>query len=342
MGSEPYLKNIWYAAGWSGEIDDGALLGRRLLGEPVLLFRDAGGVAVAMGDRCPHRFAPLHRGRLENGQVRCGYHGLGFNAAGQCVHNPHGDDKAVRALSVPTYKVQESQGVLWIWMGDAAMAEGVAVPRFECLDESEHFVGRGYLHGAAHYELMVDNILDLSHVEFLHPGLGTPRVSQAKVEVSQADDAIVATRKMTDEKLPAGLAAVYRAGERAVDRTLEVEWRAPSNLLLSVRVDHAAGSEFQQTGSQSLHFFTPETERSAHYFFTGSIRRDVADQALFDRFFGALSNAFLTEDKPMIDAQQAMLGESEIMALRPALLPIDKAAVLARRRLAQLIAAESG
>jgi len=122
---------------------------------------------------------------------------------------------------------------------------------------------------------------------------------------------------------------------------MEVQWQAPANLLLSIGIDHGAGAAFKRTGSHSLHLFTPETRRSTHYFYTGSLRRDVADRELFDRFFAALTRAFMTEDKPMIDAQQQMLGEEEIMSLQPALLPIDKAAVLARRSLARLIKEEN-
>lgn len=338
---DPFLRNAWYVAGWSHEIDEGKLLGRRLLDEPVVLFRAPDGSAVALGDRCPHRFAPLHRGALRDGLLRCGYHGLGFGLDGRCMHNPHGEDRAVRALSVPVYPLVESDGALWIWMGAQELTDRTAVPRFTCLDEQQHWVGRGYLHGAAQYELMVDNILDLSHVEFLHPGLGTPEVSRAKVDVVKDDDRVVTNRRMEGEMLPPGLASVYRTEGRPVDRTMEVEWQAPANLLLSIRIDHADDAPFARTGSQSLHLFTPETPRSTHYFYTGSLKRDVADQALFDRFFGALTQAFMTEDKPMIDAQQRMLGDDEIMSLRPALLPIDKAAVLARRTLERLIKEES-
>lgn len=336
-----FLHNAWYVAGWGREIDDGKLLGRRLLNEPVVLFRAPDGTAVALGDRCPHRFAPLHRGVLKDGVLRCGYHGLGFGLNGRCVHNPHGDNRAVGALSVPVYPLVEADGILWIWMGDPQRADRTEIPRFTCLDEQQHWVGRDYLHGAAHYELMVDNILDLSHVEFLHPGLGTPEVSRAKVDVAKDGDHVVTTRRMTGETLPPCLASVYRTEGRPVDRVMEVQWQAPANLLLSIRIDHADDAPFARTGSQSLHLFTPETAHSTHYFFTGSLHRDVADQALFDRFFSALTRAFMTEDKPMIDAQQHMLGESDIMSLRPALLPIDKAAVLARRTLERLIKEEN-
>ena len=145
---------------------------------------------------------------------------------------------------------------------------------------------------------------------------------------------------MKDEVLPPGLAYVYKSGDQVVERTMAVTWLAPANMVLNVTVtptDRAAG---WQTSTQTLHLFTPETEHSTHYFYVGSLPRKTADEQTADRFYMALSTAFLNEDKPMIDAQAKTIGRVDIMALKPALLASDKAAVLARRTLAQRIADE--
>lgn len=314
------------------------MLARTILGLPILMFRDETSLASAIGDRCPHRMAPLHLGKLENGHVTCGYHGLAFGKDGRCMRNPHG---AVGSLAVPSYGLVERQGILWLWPGEIERADPTEIPGFASLDETDHFVGRGQIVGDAHYELMSDNILDLSHIEFLHPSLGTPAVSAAKVTVREAANSVIATRIMRDEVLPPGLGYIYRSGDRKVERTMEVVWRAPANLALSVTIDQPENTEFPRTGSQSLHFFTPQTDRSTHYFYTGSLPRATADIERFDKFFAALSLAFLTEDKPMIDGQQSMLGDAGIMDLKPALLSIDKAGVLARRELGRLLKAEN-
>jgi vanillate O-demethylase monooxygenase subunit len=334
-----WLRNAWYAAGFDKELDDLPLIGRQILGEPVLLYRAPDGSACAIGNRCPHRFAPLHRGRLVEGPVRCGYHGLGFDRTGKCVHNPHGP---AGALAVPAYPLVERSGLLWIWMGDRDLADPSNIPSFDCLDTSRFHVGYGYLYGAANYELMSDNILDLSHIEFLHPALGTEQVSRAKVETRTDGDSVVTSRRMIDEILPQNLARVYATGDRLVNRTMEVSWQAPATMLLSVNIETADEGEPWRTGSQSLHMFTPETERSTHYFYTGSLPRAKASAEVHQAFLAALGRAFVNEDKAMIDAQQAMIGALDIMELKPALLPIDRAAILARRTLRRLIATESG
>ena len=338
----PFLRDAWYAAGFASELSGGALVGRRILDDPILLYRDEDGTAVAIGDRCPHRFAPLHKGRLESGIVRCGYHGLGFDRTGHCVLNPHGSLAATSTLSVPTYRLVEHGELLWIWMGTPDTADEALLPRYDSLDPQRFFMGTGYLHGNAHYELMSDNILDLSHIEFLHPALGTDAVSRAKVEVARNGDSVVTTRRMIGEVLPPRLAHVYQSGDTVVNRTMQVTWQAPANMLLTVTIEPTDGSGEWVRGSSTLHLFTPETQHSTHYFYVASMLRDSATQELTTAFLDALGRAFVSEDTAMIDAQQAMLGDDDIMDLRPGLLAIDKAAVLARRTLDRLVAAQAG
>lgn len=333
----PFLQNAWYVAGFAEDLGVTPLLGRTILGQPVLLYRNEDGTVAAIGNRCPHRFAPLSLGKVIGAQVRCGYHGLGFDRTGKCVHNPHGP---TGSLAVPAYPLIERSGLLWIWMGDRGRADAAHVPDFDNLDETISHVRRGYLHGNANYQLMTDNILDLSHIEFLHPALGTEAVSRAKVEVAQEGETLRTVRSMKNEILPPGLAYVYKSADQVVDRRMAVTWHAPANMVLNVTVtpvDKAAG---WQTSTQTLHLFTPETEQSTHYFYVGSLPRQTSDAQTADRFFTALSKAFLHEDKPMIDAQARMIGAADIMTLKPALLPPDKAAVLARRMLARRIADE--
>ena len=85
------MRNAWYAAAWEDElIEKGRLVARPILGEPVVLFRQADGKAVALEDRCSHRFAPLSMGKVLPGdRLQCPYHGLEFDTAGACVKNPH-------------------------------------------------------------------------------------------------------------------------------------------------------------------------------------------------------------------------------------------------------------
>lgn len=329
-----FLQNAWYVAAFSEEIAPRGMLARRILDVPILLLRQTDGTLCALLDRCPHRFAPLSMGTFDGETVTCRYHGLSFGRNGACAHNPHGP---TAGLKVATWPVREHDGLVWIWPGQSEASEVVSPPRYELLDQATAFVRHGYIHGNAHYRLMIDNILDLSHIEFLHPILGTPEVRRAEVQVVAEGKTVTVTRAMKCERLPEGIAYVYNTGGQPVDRTLAVTWTAPSNLVLTVDVERHDG----RAGSQSLHLFTPESVRSTHYFYTSSIPRGDTTQEQFDAFADALARVFLTEDKPMIDAQQERIGDEDIAALKPALLKIDKAAVLARRKLDQLIAEEN-
>ncbi|MDB5717660.1 MAG: Vanillate O-demethylase oxygenase subunit, partial [Sphingomonas bacterium] len=111
-----YLRNCWYAAAWPHEVSE-APLARKLLDHHVVLYRTTDGVAHALEDRCPHRFAPLSMGRLIDDQLQCPYHGLRFGTDGACVYNPH-YDALPRAAKVASYPLLDRYGMLWIWMGD--------------------------------------------------------------------------------------------------------------------------------------------------------------------------------------------------------------------------------
>ncbi len=94
-----YLQNVWYVATWDTEVPADRPFGRMLLGEPVAFFRDTAGAVHALADQCPHRFAPLSKGRVKGDGLECGYHGLQFGAGGACIHNPQGDGKIPRAAT---------------------------------------------------------------------------------------------------------------------------------------------------------------------------------------------------------------------------------------------------
>ena len=100
-----YLRNCWYMAAWGDEVGEKPLA-RTFLDKPVVLYRDADGRAHALFDRCPHRFAPLSVGKVEDATLVCGYHGLGFGGDGACTRNPHGP--IPRALRVKSYPVVEA------------------------------------------------------------------------------------------------------------------------------------------------------------------------------------------------------------------------------------------
>jgi len=338
------LRNAWYVAAWVAELPPGNLLARRLLDEPVVLFRDISGTATALADQCPHRFAPLSMGRLtEGGRVECPYHGLRFDALGQCVFNPHGDGNIPKAAVVRRYPVVERHNLLWIWMGDSARADAAALPDFGFLDPADYAVGSGHMVVAGHYELETDNILDLSHIEFLHPLFASEAVRRAQVVCEQDGDTVWCKRHMrADAEVPGFIRQVFQVPEGSVDRWLDVRWHAPANMALWAGGCATGADPATAIVSQQAHCFTPETASSTHYFYGISFPRTMgpmADQLAADNV-ATLKGPFEREDKPMIEAVQQRMAGRELWSLKPVLLPGDAAGVRARRILQARIKAE--
>lgn len=166
-----FLNDAWYVAGWSDEAKAGEMFHRTILEQRIVFFRTTDGSPVALRDRCPHRFVPLHLGRIRGDVVECCYHGLQFDCTGACVRNPHGDGQIPAAAKVRTYPVVDKHGMLWIWMGESAH-DASTIPDYSMLDTGAGYrTSRGRTLIEANYELMGENLLDLSHVPFLHTGL---------------------------------------------------------------------------------------------------------------------------------------------------------------------------
>jgi phenylpropionate dioxygenase-like ring-hydroxylating dioxygenase large terminal subunit len=334
-----FLKNAWYVAAWADELKAGELFQRTILGEPVLFYRQQDGATVAIGNRCPHRFAPLHLGKLRGDQVECGYHGLQFDSQGQCVHNPHGQGVLPRAAQVKSYPIVEKHRAVWIWMGEPQKADAALIPNYSFLTDSpQTAVVTMYIPTACHYELLVDNIMDLTHALYLHSGsLGSEAITRSPAKVWEEGGGLQCNWWCTNAVAPPAFDQhLPRPGELA-DHWLEVRWDAPA--LLCLRAGATLMGQPREEGVDSLncHLMTPETETTTHYFYGGVRTFNQHDGLFNERLRGFLEYAFAREDKPMIEAQQKSMGSSEFWTLKPVLLSIDTGPVRVRRVLEKLI-----
>jgi phenylpropionate dioxygenase-like ring-hydroxylating dioxygenase large terminal subunit len=339
------LRNTWYMAAWADELGPDTLIGRTLLGEAVVLFRDRAGVAHAIGDRCPHRFAPLHLGKHVGDAVQCGYHGLEFGGDGLCSRNPHGQGTLPRTASVPSYALVERYGVLWIWMGNAPADESIIPADFGFVGDDTRAHIKGYLHVKANYLLLVDNLMDLSHGLYLHAGfLATEEMREDFTPHARLDgDVVVCEREQPGIEPPAIWAPALPAGTTRIDYYSNVYWYPPALVIHPVGCRMLGKPDGVDGGvsSRSAHMFTPETDTTSHYFYDNSRDYAVDSPDTDNRIRGMLAVVFGEQDRPMIEAQQRLIGNVDLMKLNPSVLPTDRATVLMRRRLAQLISRES-
>jgi phenylpropionate dioxygenase-like ring-hydroxylating dioxygenase large terminal subunit len=332
-----YPMNAWYVAAMDDEVPPGKLLPRTFLGENVVLFRGADGTPKALVDQCPHRFAPLSAGKLCEGVVQCGYHGLRFDSTGACVHNPHG--AAPKAAFVRAFPVREVGRLLWIWMGEPAQADEALIPDFSSVTNAPvDATMRGYLPTACETSLLVDNILDLSHVDFLHPttlGSGALSMVPAVVEDLSARSLKVSWISSGDLAPPVFDGHLRQQGQ-LTDQWTEVTWTAPASMHLAVGATLQGEPRSQGVSSWNLHLGTPEGPGKTHYWYWSS--RNFAISPQENAFIHAIvADVFKNEDKMMLEAQQSRIGKADFWDLKPVLLAPDAAAVRARRKLKALV-----
>ena len=336
-----FLTNIWYMAAWSEEVGE-ALLRRRIIGLPVLLYRLENGAVAALEDRCPHRFAPLSRGTREGDAVRCGYHGLKFSAAGQCIHNPF-SDKIPNGAQVRTFPVEERNGIVWLWAGDAVRADRSTIPVFDQLQTPDGPPPiRGYMALKANYEFGTDNLMDLSHIEFVHTGsfAGAGVIFAGRHAVHEDGDALHSNWWMSNVKAPAHTFGIYPR-EMLTDHWLDMRWQAPATMLLEVGATSPGGKREEGVVVWQSHILTPETEQTSHYFWS-TTRTNPNVTAEGDAMLRALmTQAFDVEDKPMIEAAYQNLDGADFWSRKPVYLGVDAGGAKARRVIQRRLAAES-
>lgn len=335
-----YPRNQWYVAGYDEELAAGKLLARCYLGEDVVLFRAPDGTPRALTDRCPHRFAPLSAGTLRDGTVQCGYHGLTFDGEGACVHNPNG--ATPKAACVRAYPVRERDRILWIWMGDAAKAKDSLIPDLSAVAQAPEYASfRGYPPTACDTMLLVDNILDLSHVDFLHPttqGSGALSRVQAVVEDLSTRSLKVSWISNGDLAPPVFDAHLREQGKRT-DQWTEVTWVAPAVMVLSVGATLQGETRSQGVDSLNLHLGTPARDGFTHYWYWST--RDFAISPEANAHIRPMVEyVFSQEDKPLLEAQQQRIGTRDFLSQKPVLLSIDAVDMRARRKLKALADAE--
>jgi vanillate O-demethylase monooxygenase subunit len=342
-----FVRNAWYVAAWSDDIGDGQLVARTIMDEPIVLYRKANGDVAAIEDRCAHRFAPLHMGKIVGGdRIQCAYHGLQFDGSGACVRNPHGAKNIPARARVKSYAVIEKHKAVWIWMG-AAPADAARVPDFGVLDNVPelHTTKRDSIVIRANYQLIIDNLLDLSHTSYLHEGiLGNADTVESEIKVEQDGDDVVVERHATNSAPPGMFAQFWPNHPPRVDKFTNMRWMAPSTLRLVTGICKMGAQPDSGTGYHAIHMLTPENERSTLYHFTAvrfgvmttdeKLNRELQDKVAKLRRF-----AFEEQDAPVIEAQQRVI-ESATTALDPLVLAIDVGPVRYKRILGKMLEAE--
>ena len=334
-----FVRNSWYVAGWLPEPGHN-LFSRTILGESIVFFRQENGAWAGIGNRCPHRFAPLDKGRIVGNALQCGYHGLRFNGAGECVHNSIGKGHVPRAAKVKSYPVVQRHGMLWVWCGEHELASADLIPDFSVLEDPAWAAATGgYIRIQADYQLVVDNLMDLTHVAFLHPMFGQEDMTSPIIDLKEKDREITANYWMANIGTPKAWSELF-APATHIDHWLDMRFFAPSNLLLNVGGTHLGAQREAGVNLFAVHLLTPETSTSVHYFYGAASPLSAGGMAAAQGTLAGQHRAFHDEDGPMLEGCQRMMDGHPFWELKPVLLGADAGAVRARRLIDRLSAAE--
>jgi phenylpropionate dioxygenase-like ring-hydroxylating dioxygenase large terminal subunit len=344
-----YSLNTWYVAMWADDLPTDALVSRTICEQPVVLYRRPDGEAVALEDRCAHRYVPLSMGALcdKGASVQCAYHGLQFDDTGACVNNPHGTGRIPGSLSIRAYTVIERHTLLWLWLG-AADPDPATIPDFSHLDVGAPGVisKRDFMEMPVDYQLMTDNLMDLSHAAFLHKGLlGNDETLRADVSIDQVGDTVTISRMNQAVTPPEMFDLMFRNDAGPVDMWSIMRWDAPAYLrhdggVCEPGTDHDSGVRI--IGS---HLLTP-TEKGKCIYHFAAVRMgapaDESDDEVSSRLSKLRRYAFEEQDAPILEAQQRAYDRvGGYDPLRNVALSIDQAPLRVRRILAAKIAAEN-
>lgn len=344
-----FLHDAWYVAADGAELTR-KLMARRILNQPVVMFRNTHGEPVAMYDACPHKKLPLSLGTLDGDVLACGYHGLRFDMQGKCIEVPTQDKIPPRAC-VRTFPACDRHGFVWIWTGDPDKADPEMIPDFRpqlpynigSRTEADYPTYTGYKRVEGNFQLLIDNLLDLSHVGFVHQStIGNAESTRQHASGKQESKGLIVSdwRMAHDVPAPPAFLALSDGKLERVDFWLDIHYHAPGALINVFGVTTPGQPREEGLSFEGFHMLTPETETSSHYYFGATFMQRGAPQQIIDMLQKAGDEAF-DEDQVIVEAQQERLGVEGLDNVADVLLAADRAGVMARGLIRKLIKAEN-
>lgn len=336
-----YVRNTWYPATWSRDVTDKPVQ-RRILGELVALYRGEDGSIHALEDACPHRLAPLSMGRIRGSALECGYHGLTFDGRGRCIRIP-GQGSIPANAGVRSYPVHEKMALIWIWMGDPALADPATIydlPQFA--DPTWSAVEGDALHIRCNYLNLADNLCDPAHVSFVHLStLGNSAGEDIPVQTEKKSEDYLVTWRWIIDAPAIPLFQKFGNFTGHVDRWHYYHYHAPSIAVIdfgsaATGIGAPDGNRNDCIQIFACHFITPVDENNCidHWLHVKNFQADTeTNKRLSDQFRIAFQ-----EDKDILEAIHQ--NEQETRTRRPLRIAIDAAPIRMRQMVDRMIDSE--
>lgn len=308
----PLIMNEWYVAAFKEDIGR-HLLARKILNKRIVMYRTLDGQPIALEDRCAHRSFPLSQSHLEGDEIICGYHGFKYNYAGDLVEVPS-QKQCPSGIGIQRYKLVEKGPLVWIWMGDQSLADESKIPDLYWLENENWACTSGYFFHPGNYVSMHENLMDLTHLTFLHANtIGTPDYASApyKMELKEGH------YKLIREVVPTILSPVWGettglAGVDTAARIATSEFLSPGLHQVSVSFYDSALDEQNRENYKihTAHILTPESHDTMHYFIVHG--RDFAlDDDKIEAFMHEQLFAAFQEDVIGLGALEAVIDDKD-------------------------------
>ena len=338
--------NAWYVAAWDHEVTRKPMA-RRIADRPLALYRTEDGKAVALADACWHRLAPLSMGKaVGKDGIQCPYHGIVYNSAGRCASMP-AQESINPSATVPSFPVVERYRFVWVWLGDPTKADPDLVPDMHQMD-SPDWAGDGEtIFAPCNYQLVLDNLMDLTHEEFVHASsIGQEELSESDFVVTHDDRTVTVSRWMLNIDAPPfwlkNLRDKFPGFEGKVDRWQIIRFEAPSTIRIDVGVARAAtgapeGDRSQGVNGYVMNTISPETAKTCHYFWAFMRNYCLDSQLITTQLRNGVHSVF-GEDEAMLKAQQEAIDANpdyEFYSLN-----IDAGGMWVRRLIERMLEAE--
>lgn len=293
----------WHPVAWSRELVPGRLLRGAFAGERLVLARRADGRPFALEDRCAHRQVPLSEGVLDGETVTCGYHGWRYAADGRCA--------APASAAVRAYPAAERGGLVFVFPGDAALAEKVPLPAFPAAEDPRYRTRRLSRRIRCHWSFMHENLMDMNH-QFLHRRL-MGGIQPVLLSCDRGPDWVQAVYRFTRTS------GRQSWGERFMIGANRRESRVREHDVMTIRTDFpyqtltfARADSLEPELSLWLDYVPVDREqRSNHCFGLMSIKRPSTPGLihLFWPFIAWFTDAILRQDQDIVEREQAAWNE---------------------------------
>lgn len=338
--------NAWYVAAWDHEVTRKPMA-RRIADRPLALYRTEDGKAVALADACWHRLAPLSMGKtIGKDGIQCPYHGIVYNSAGRCASMP-AQESINPSATVPSFPVVERYRFVWVWLGDPTKADPDLVPDMHQMD-SQDWAGDGEtIFAPCNYQLVLDNLMDLTHEEFVHASsIGQEELSESDFVVTHDDRTVTVTRWMLNIDSPPfwlkNMRDKFPGFEGKVDRWQIIRFEAPTTIRIDVGVARAGtgapeGDRSQGVNGYVMNTISPETAKTCHYFWAFMRNYRLDNQLITTQLRNGVRGVF-GEDEAMLKAQQEAIDANpdyEFYSLN-----IDAGGMWVRRLIERMLQAE--